>query len=477
MWRSIRRGALVTVGLTAALATTALAPANPAGWQVTDAAVLAELPASEVPAFLSSHYGLAPEALSSEPTVVAGWWTGLSDQQRERLVVRMPDVLGNLAGIDYAARDAANRTQLTRELGTAAEQLAARPWDETAAQQLTALQAIEGALNTEENGQRYLVQLTTDQPPLASIAIGDLDTADQVTFAVPGMGTLTSDMQLWTRAAQNIRDAQLAAGASVRSAVVAWMGYRTPPVGVEATRDDYAARGSVLLQRDISGLRSVREEASQPRINVVAHSYGATTAASALAEADLDVTAFVMLGPAGVDTRITDVDALHAEHVYVGEARADAQARWGRVDRRDPRAAAFGATPLAVDGNAKRGLHGVTGHDPIVHSPWNDDPNSPLWGRYADADARERQYQRHMSSFGYLDAGTQSITNVGIVTAAPLDRARADGPDYRAYHYAGNDERDPASAEPLPAHWVSQSDATSSGMPGPNVVDTVPFVM
>ncbi len=455
MWRTVRRAALIAFAVVASIGTLALAPANPAGWTVTDAARLADLPSSEMDAFLSSHYGLAPETLSPEPMIVAGWWMSQTARQRELLVVRMPEIIGNLAGVDYTSRDRANRVQLARDLGRAAERAAADPADETATQKLAALQAIEGALDPDGGMPRTLVQLTSDEPPLASIAIGDLDTADQVTFVVPGMGTLTTDMQLWTRAAGNVLGAQLAAGASVRSAVVAWIGYRTPPVGVEATRGDYAARGSVLLSRDILGLRSVRDPSAQPTVNVVAHSYGATTAASALADAELGVTSFVMLGPAGVETRIADTTALDAERVYVGEARADAQARWGRVDRRDPGDAAFGATPLGVEGDPVRGLLGVTGHRPIVHSPWNDDPASPVWARYTDPDTRERLYERHMRSFGYLDVGTQSLANVGAVTANPLDRARADGPSYRGYSYVGDDGRGPANAEPLPEYWVS----------------------
>jgi hypothetical protein len=412
---------VISLAIVAGISLTALAPL-PSETAITDNAVLAErLTPAEVPDFLGSHYGLAVEALSKDPAVVATWWQSLTDTARYRLTVRMPEIIGNLAGVDFTARDAANRVQLERYLNRALEAHSLHPQDTDLAKKVLALQAITGALNFK-SVPRFLVQLTTDQMPLAAIAVGNLDTARMVTYAVPGMGTYTTDMQLWTRAASNIYQAQTAAGAS-RQAVVAWVGYRTPPVGIEATRDAYADRGAHLLQRDILGLRSSRGD-NQPIINIVGHSYGATTAAKAL-KPDLGIRSFVMLGSAGVDRSVGDAAALPAELVFSGEAAADHQARWGRVDRNDPNTLAFGATHLKVEASQKAGLRGVTGHEPILHSPWNDDPESPAWTKYADADTRSRLFDRHMESFGYLDASTQSLEAVGHATTPPSVRGRA----------------------------------------------------
>ncbi|MFX7825050.1 hypothetical protein ABTK20_21875, partial [Acinetobacter baumannii] len=76
-------------------------------------------------------------------------------------------------------------------------------------QQIANLTNIEGALRSPRNAaSRYLIELTGDMPPLAAIAIGDLDSARTATFAVPGMGTTTRDMTGWTNAAQNLFDEQ-----------------------------------------------------------------------------------------------------------------------------------------------------------------------------------------------------------------------------------------------------------------------------
>lgn len=415
-----RRVLLASLALFAVVSLTALAP-PPSSARITDNAILAEqLAPAAIPDFLASHYGLAPEALDRDPAIVAAWWHSLTDTARYRLTVRMPAIIGNLAGVDFAARDAANRTQLQRDLATALELSTYHPTDEIAAQQLAALRAIQGALSSSKV-PRFLIELTSDRPPLAAISVGDLDLARVVTFAVPGMGTYTTDMQLWTRAARNIYDAQAAAGASGQ-AVVAWVGYRTPPVGVEATRDAYADRGAELLQRDILGLRAARSEGTQPVVNIVAHSYGSTTAAKALT-ADLDIRTFVMLGSSGVDNSFRSAEDLAADNVFSGEAAADLQARWGRVDRTDPGSAAFGARPLRVDGNAAQGLSSVTGHEPIIHSPWNDDPSSAAWTKYSDAESRDQLYESHMDAYGYLDAGTQSLASVGAATTPPTVRA------------------------------------------------------
>ncbi|RII99137.1 hypothetical protein DZF97_16205, partial [Clavibacter nebraskensis] len=227
--------------------------------------------------------------------------------------------------------------------------------------------------------RRWLVSLSHRDPPLAAITVGDLDTARQVTFTVPGMGTYTDDMQLWTETAQNVFDAQAAVGAPAAHAVVAWIGYRTPPPGVDATLGDYAERGAPLLASEIQGLQAARHGGDLASVNVIAHSYGSTMAADALAARDLGVDSFVMLGSAGVEDGIANARQLHARHVYAGEAADDGEAVWGRLSRQDPRAPGFGATVISVDGDPARGLLPVTTHAPVLHSRWNDDPDSRAW--------------------------------------------------------------------------------------------------
>jgi hypothetical protein len=383
----------------------------------------AALSARQAERLITAHPALELQVRDASPARVASWWAAKDRARRRALIRSSPGLVGDLDGVDYASRDLANRRELHARMRDEEEAIAAHPADADARARLTALTAIRAALRPRAPADapgaaatdRYLVSLS-HRDPLAAIAVGDLDTARQVTFTVPGMGTSTDDMQLWTETAQNVHDAQAAVGAPAAHAVVAWIGYRTPPPGVDATLGDDAARGAPLLASEIAGLHAARAGGDLASVSVIAHSYGSTMAADALAARDLGVDAFVMLGSAGVEDGIADARDLHVRRVFAGEAADDVEAPWGRLSRRDPRAPAFGATVIAVDGDPARGLLPVTGHDPVLHSPWNDDPGSRAWTTIRDPAERAAEYAAHERTFGYLDAGTESLRNAAIAT-------------------------------------------------------------
>lgn len=387
---------------------------------------------------IRAHPALELEVMDASPARVVSWWAAKDRKHQRALIRNSPALVGNLDGVDYASRDAANRRQLRAELRTEREAVAAHPDDADARDRLTALTAIHDALRPaagtsgsadgSADPKRWLVSLSHRDPPLAAIAVGDLDTARQVTFTVPGMGTYTDDMQLWTETAQNVFDAQAAVGAPAAHAVVAWIGYRTPPPGIDATLGDYAERGAPLLANEIAGLQAARHGGDLASVNVIAHSYGSTMAADALAARDLGVGSFVMLGSAGVEDGIANARQLHARHVYAGEAADDDEAVWGRLSRQDPRAPGFGATVISVDGDPARGLLPVTTHAPVLHSPWNDDPDSRAWTTIRDPAQRAAEFAAHEETYGYLDAGTESLRNAAIATT-PHATQRLDAAD------------------------------------------------
>ncbi|RII88562.1 hypothetical protein DZF95_15500, partial [Clavibacter michiganensis] len=213
----------------------------------------AALTASQAQRMIRAHPALELQVMDASPERVVSWWAAKDREHQRALIRSSPELVGNLDGVDYASRDAANRRQLRAELRTEREAVAAHPDDADAHNRLTALTAIRDALEPAARTgggtepRRWLVSLSHRDPPLAAIAVGDLDTARQVSFTVPGMGTYTDDMQLWTETAQNVFDAQASVGAPAAHAVVAWIGYRTPPPGVDATLGDYAERGAPLL--------------------------------------------------------------------------------------------------------------------------------------------------------------------------------------------------------------------------------------
>lgn len=232
------------------------------------------------------------------PTQVAAKWAalGLTTADADALRALPTSVLselGNLEGIPYWARSTANVVVLNQRLGdveleiesllasvastgdegaarAAAQRIAALKTELKSLRNINATMAKKGA-----EGERYLISLTDDQPPLAAVSIGDLDTADSVTWAVPGMNTTTADMSSWTMAAQSIYDEQGRAavdgGFSGTHAVVSWIGYDTP-TSAEVLFMGKAERGGGQLAESIRGLGAVRTE-RMPETNVVAHSY------------------------------------------------------------------------------------------------------------------------------------------------------------------------------------------------------------
>jgi hypothetical protein len=373
--------------------------------------------------YLAAHPELVIQLANTDPDAVHAEWDDLDAETRTDAIETLPEVVGNLDGVDYRDREKANRRALKAAIATEKRKLEEAPGDEMAARVLGSLTAVQKTIGGKRKPARHLIALSLDRPPLAAVALGDLDTASDITFVVPGMGTYTDDMQLWTQSAQNLYDEQGAVGGPTRRAVVSWIGYVTPPPGVDAALGDFASRGAPLLTADLRGVNAVRHEDPPRALNVVAHSYGTTTSADALADArDLGVYAFVMLGSAGIEERIPNAGALHVEHAYAGEAEADGEARFGRITRRDPRSPSFGATVISVDGDETADLLPVTGHAPVLHSPWNDDPYSSAWSHITSPALFEQRYAEHLTHYGYLDAYTESLRNTAIATTPGVDR-------------------------------------------------------
>ncbi|WP_182065983.1 alpha/beta hydrolase [Curtobacterium sp. ME12] len=374
-----------------------------------DVSAAAELP----PAFQQM---LDPDLSAAE---VAALWAGLGYSAADAndlraLPLPVLSVLGNLEGVDYWARDTANRVVLDARIRAAEQEVedlrSTVAYDNgtswmLASENLEALRAIDTASQFERGskaGERFIVSLTDDVPPLAAVSVGDLDTADNVTWAVPGMGSDTTGMVGWTDSAQHLYDQQADTGPEDR-AVISWMGYKTPPQPVISGKldfgvlgSDYAETGGDQLAESIRGLDAVRQD-DGPTTNVVAHSYGSTTSAYALTKTGVQVDSFTTIGSAGLPNSIEDADDLNADHVYAGQARdvwaidpekGDQWAWTGRlspVHSQDPTDPDFGATAFGADGSGA--LNPVEDH-----------------GTHTD-DER-----------GYLDPNTESLSNIGFAT-------------------------------------------------------------
>lgn len=359
------------------------------------------------------------------PAEVAAFWARLGyTKADERDLAALPtsalSKLGNLEGVPYWARNTANVAVLDQRIADARNFLNGlnqpsnqdQPARAANARDLRALENIKTSLvQGRRAGERSLISLTGDHPPLAAVSIGDLDTAKNVTLAVPGMASSSEKMTGWADASQRIFDEQGRVHGEPERAVVAWMGYDSPPIPGAGNVDpgvwqsDYAKAGGKNLANTLRGLEAVRA-GSAPTTNVVAHSYGTTTAAFALTEEGVHVDSLVTLASAGLPDSVPNASTLHADEVYAGQAeyvnpitdgtiprlREGKGDQWASVGREfsddhhvDPSTPGFGAHTFGADGDGP--LVGVTDHG--VHTSHDT---------------------------GYLDRDTQSLRNVAYAT-------------------------------------------------------------
>lgn len=345
------------------------------------------------------------------PTELAKLWAEMpwahgSDEDKNDLAALPLPVLaqvGNLEGIPYWARGTANVAVLTARFDDARR---------TSSGNLLALKKI--LLSTRSvgaDGPRTLISLTADEPPLAAVAIGDVDTTESVTWTVPGMASSSKKMTDWTDAAQNLYDAQNDVDPDRDHAVIAWMGYDAPPIpgltndtGVFHT--DRARVGGDNLAASIRGLDAVRS-GDMPATNVFAHSYGTTAAALGLTHRGVKVDTLTTAASAGIPDSIPNADAIHAGAVYAGQARNVIPILES------------GENPLLKSGLGDQ--YAATGRD--HSSDHHRDPTADYFGAKtfgADGDDGNRPVTDHgvstSSGGGYLDPGTESLNNIALAT-------------------------------------------------------------
>lgn len=379
---------------------------------------------------------------------VAAWWDGLGTDERTALVTGFSAVVGNLEGVRYADRARANRHTLEVELPRARARYAALSADIARSRPLSVAERAEYTLLAERVGAlaaldrtlrastaaapRTVVALTLGSPPLAAVAVGDLDTASRITVAVPGMGnTVAGDIEAWTAGAGNLREAQRSAadrlGVDRDVATVAWIGYDTPdmPPSVEVLGSRKAAAGAVRLRSFLEGASGTRGWPAGAHLAVVAHSYGTTTAT--LAVAQTPVADLTLLASAGIDPSVPDARAVEVPrgHVWASQADRDFVANVGRgsvelplptagdasapdrvtvadlasTHRLDPRAPGWRARTFSSDDEVIEGrsFRGSDGHaaTPAAEAALRGEPGKDV---------------------GYLDRGTSSLRNTAYTS-------------------------------------------------------------
>ena len=342
---------------------------------------LVDLTPSERSEFIDLYPEVIGELSTSPPAAidVATWWSHTPAVARDQLTVDLSGVVGNLEGVPYAQRDAANRAFLARTEHDIQAQLDAgvgRAMEEELQGRLRMLDAVEQSLRTGASGQhRSLVALDVTAQGRAVIAVGDVTQADYVTFFVPGMYVGVAEQLVdWTGNAETSLIEQQAwldrLGQDGEVATIAWIGYHTPTV-VNIAGLDLAYQGRDALTGSVQGLNAVRtlaagaaadpERASSPYVSIVAHSYGSTAAMLALQENDISVDALVLVGSPGSPATNVDDLKVTGQNVWVAAADTDPV----------PRSGVFGSQPLDADFGATRfSVRATT--DPITGEKLDD---------------------------------------------------------------------------------------------------------
>ncbi|MCE7551678.1 alpha/beta hydrolase [Streptomyces thermodiastaticus] len=165
---------------------------------------------------------------------------------------------------------------------------------------------------------RRLLAFDGRGPGLVTEVFGDLTRADRVAVLVPGSDTSLDTYDRF-RADASALSAGLARHAPGRTAVVAWLGYRTPgTVSTTVLTTGRAEQAAPRLRRTVHELRGLL--GGTARLTLVCHSYGSVVCGRAAAR--LPVDDIVLVGSPG--TGAGSVAGLHTPaRVWAGRTSGD----------------------------------------------------------------------------------------------------------------------------------------------------------
>jgi hypothetical protein len=358
---------------------------------------LSILPKTDLAAFVKDNPTAVHKLVTSPPkaTVIDTWWSGLPSASQKTFVSTAPEIVGNLEGVPFGVRDVANRTYLSSEIRsakTSVESGIGRAQLLKERHHLEILKQIARTLKTTKNEpERQLLTFDPTGDARAAVVVGNLQTADYVSYLVPGMFfTVQGQMYDWTTIAQDLNKEQTGWISTLAksdpsylgktTATVAWIGYSTPGV-LDIASLKRADQGADFLGSAVAGVHAVRS-GSEPFVTLVAHSYGSTAAMIELAKGGVSVDALVMIGSPGSAAQTASALDVKNDNVYVGEAAWDPVVNTAFYGS-DPGSASFGAHKMSV----------AAGVDPITG----------------------KKLAAAVGHLGYFDAGTSAMRNVALI--------------------------------------------------------------
>ncbi len=376
---------------------------------------LSVLSPSQVSQFVAANPAEVERLLVSPPQArsVTAWWAAKPATERNAWVSEMPGIVGNLDGVPYSVRDTANRLLLSRSeaaLRRAIDSGIGRAKLVEKRHHLDILTQVTRTLKQRPGEpKRQLLTFDPTGEVRAAVVLGNLATADYVSYLVPGMFfTVQGQMFDWTVIAQDLYLQQAAwlktlsatdpALAGKTAATVAWIGYQTPGM-LDIASLDPATSGANFLGHAVRGIQAVRA-GSEPYVTLVTHSYGSTAAMMELANGGMTVDALAIIGSPGSAAQTATALAVRNDNVFVGEAAWDPVVNTAFYGS-DPASSSFGARKMDVAGAT----------DPITH----------------------KTLAAAVGHLGYFGADTTAMRNLALIgidqgalvsTGSPADASR-----------------------------------------------------
>ncbi|MGI8306863.1 alpha/beta hydrolase [Saccharopolyspora hattusasensis] len=356
------------------------------------------------------------------PADNARWWNSLPAETRAAMAESPPAWLGNMDGIPAEVRHTANVNRIDDERATLQAETArlrskmdgpypgpggrlTRSQDEEelkrAEDKLKSLDEIENVVGRGD--RQLLVMDSSGERMKAAVAIGNVDTASHVAVFTPGLESAVEKGSLrdYDSAMDQLRqDAFRQAsryGDGGEVATVTWIGYEAPQLSEipepsdSVLADNAAKRGAENLANFYRGINESRPD--DPHLVALGHSYGSTTTGYALQQEGTGVDDAVVMGSPGMGTpHYSQVD-IPEGHLYNLESAWDPVADFGR----------FGSDPSNMPGVDNLSTHEAVSPDGqhLVRSIGHGTGGGT----------------------GYLDAGTTSQYNVGVVVGGVPEQA------------------------------------------------------
>jgi hypothetical protein len=357
----------------------------------------------------------ADDALATKPPAgslpdeVNDWWDGLTREQQLAIFAAAPGAVGNLDGIPARDRHAANTVALDRDLADPS-----CPWLDNARAADEARQEIASRTDPV-TGEPIPAEIYLYDPAAfegdgrIAIAAGSLDTADNVSVVVPGMGTDATSAPSYADRAATLYEAARTLDHRQDNSTMFWIGYDAPDnlpwdggldiAGV--VREDLAEAGGAELADTVDGLRAGRD-GEPAHLTAIGYSYGSTTLGHGAHDEGLAVDDIVVVGSPGLGG---DTD-------HAGDLGIDPDHVWAGANSNDP--------------VADLGNHGAVHLETLGGLGLGDDPVEDDFGAHRfEAESTSRgglnPFSDHLK---YFDHDTESLANISRVVNADYDSVR-----------------------------------------------------